>query len=205
MVLNSYSKSPARIKSQYQYLINQRTNELKQKKDALEDIEELIDNYQMDDILYISMGDSYVKVDSNTTEVYEKLIDKKRLLTDRITKINSDISIYKKYIEDLNYDSTMLGNSIDIQSMINGVYAKLNTVEDEFSALLDAYNESVLSEDNVVLYNTEYNSPSIISTAFIMRVLKFAGPMCLIAFLLFSVYMLFRGMKAQKKLRSVNQ
>ncbi|MCR5685281.1 MAG: hypothetical protein K6G81_07635, partial [Lachnospiraceae bacterium] len=197
IILNSYSKSPVRLRNQYQYEIGLLTNELEQKQTNLEELDALVASYEMDDILYIPMGDSYVRVDSNSTEVYEELMDKKQELTDRITTLNSNIAIYNQYITDLNI-ATSPRESKDLQNKLTAASEKLVTIEDEFSSMLKAFTESVITEDNIIIERLRFVSPSLFSFSFIARAVKCALPVCLCTLLLFFGFMIFHEMKRLK-------
>jgi len=199
IILNSYSKSPSRIRSQFQYQINLWNNELEQKKANLEQIDNLIANYQMDDILYVPVGDSYIRVDSNSTAVYEELTDQKQELTSRITVLNSNIKTYKQYIDDLNIGTAAGDSTDDLVDKIKAVNNKLTAVKDEFIQMVKAYNDSVITEDNIILGSTDYTSPSLFSFSFIKRIIKCAAPVCLSALLVFCGYMIFHEIGAVKR------
>ncbi|MCR5321799.1 MAG: hypothetical protein K6E85_00715 [Lachnospiraceae bacterium] len=181
VTINAYTTSSSRLKNQYEYEIKLLSNELEYKKTNLEELNNLIDNYQMDDILYITSGDSMVKVDSNSSRTYEDLITQKREITDRIVEINTEIKEYEQYLNDLTVSATKPAYDKEtVENDLKEISSLIDKIERSFAALLSAYNESIIPADAVSVENVKHNSAKLLSTGFIATAVKCAGPLCML-------------------------
>ncbi len=196
VMMKVYSKDPERLKNMYQYRINLLNNQVKRTEENLEEVETLIENYQMDDILYVGMGgDSVVSVGSNSTKTYETLVTKKINLTDRITGLNADLLKYKDYLRDLNNEKATDAEMTKAEMELDNIVAKLDSIEVTLREMLDAFNLYKLKEEDIVITDVNYNSPSILSFSFIKRMIKFCLPIYLLMFALFGVNMMIGQIK----------
>lgn len=181
VMINAYTVSSSRLRNQYEYEIRLLENELEFKKSNLEDLNRLIESYQIDDEMYIGSGDSLVTIESNSTETYETLIDEKREITERIVEINSLISEYKLNISDLdNAQVNPSSNKSDAESQFVSIINNINRLEESFKELQKAYNDSVVSNDSILIESVRFNSAKLLSSGFIVKVIKCAGPFCVI-------------------------
>lgn len=67
---------------------------------------------------------------------------------------------------------------------IEALIEKRTAVTESFQALLKAYQEQQVNEQMVSAFNYSYSAPRVLSGAFIKRVIKTAGPICAIGFML---------------------
>ena len=195
IMMKAYSKNPDRLKKMYQYQISLLENKVKRLQENLEEVDALRDSYETDAILYVEMGDSYVKVDSNSYGTYEDLTSKKISLNDSITRTNAEISKLKEYLSDLNNSS---GTSADIESVetkISTINTKIGDLENTLLDMIKAFNDYKITEDKIIVSSVNYVSPSLFSTSFLSTLIKYSIPTCLIAGILFGLYMI----KIEKK------
>lgn len=199
VTMNALSVSSARLKNQYEYEIQQLQNELKNQKSTLEQLDVLIEGYETDDILYIGAGDSVTKIDSNSTETYEELMDKRLEITDRITEINSDLERFNLYLEDLKNASTSSSLKQDVETKLSAVSEQLIGLENTFKEMVTAYNNTLVSDDFIEIYETEYSAPKVLSGSFIKEIVKCAGPLCVVMLILCLLHGFICSVKKYKK------
>jgi hypothetical protein len=200
VMMKVYSKSPERLQNMYQYRINLLDDQVKRAEENLKEMENLIDNYEMDDILYVGMGgEAVVAIESNSTETYEALVTRKIDLTNKITGLNSDILKYKGYLSDLSNEKATSAETAIVEKEINDIVNKIYSVEMTLREMLDAFNEYKLGEEDILIGNVRYNSPSIFSFAFIKKMIKFSIPVYLIMFAFFGINMMVNQIKIFKR------
>ena len=56
--------------------------------------------------------------------------------------------------------------------------------------MVKAYNEYLVTADDIDNTETEFTSPKLISGTFIKRAIKYAAPLCLLAFIVFCAIMI---------------
>ncbi len=196
VMMKVYSKDPERLKNMYQYRINILNNQVKRTEENLKEVETLIDNYQMDDILYVGMGgESVVAIESNSTKTYEALVTEKINLTDKITELNAETLRYKGYLQDLTNEKATSAETAVAEMEINDIVTKMDSIEATLREMLDAFNLYKLKEEDIVITSVKYNSPSILSFAFIKRMIKFCVPIYLFMFAFFGVNMMIGQIK----------
>ncbi len=189
VMINAYTVSSSRLRNQYEYEIRLLENELEFKNANLEDLNGLIENYKIDDEMYIGSGDSLVKIESNSTETYEKLIDEKRTITDRIVEINSLIAEYKMNISDLdNAQTGMVPDKTIAEDQFVEIGSRIDELEVKFKDLQKEYNNSVVSNDSIVIDSVRFNSAKLLSGRFITKAVKCAGPLCLIVLVICCIH-----------------
>jgi hypothetical protein len=203
------SKNPLRLLNQYNYGINELKIELKSKENELANINSLISTYEKNDTIYLSNSDSLQKIDGNSLETYNDLVQKQKAVTDEITDINSRIRRYQIKIENLTGNEEKNGNSIDkeasksssqvssskirenraaqiatVETEIADLEAQIDNIWSEFVNMLEAYTDQELNEQTVRDTNLKYDKPRILSGAFIKKAIKTAGPFVAIGFII---------------------
>ena len=71
-----------------------------------------------------------------------------------------------------------------LDKSIAALIEKRTAVTDSFRALLKAYEEQQINEQTVSAFNYRYDTPKLLSGAFIKRVIKTAGPICAVGFMI---------------------
>ena len=105
ITLNALSKDRERLQKQYEMELRSLNRELESKQEELNRIGEMVSSYEKDGIIYVSTSGSLQKVSSNASDTYDKLVAKRKELTDRITAINADIMKYQAFLADLTANS----------------------------------------------------------------------------------------------------
>ena len=205
IITNSVTISEERLRNQYRYEIRLLENEKKYKENNLKELNALIDSYPTDNILYISSGDSLVKIDSNSKQTYEQLINEKREISNELIDIDTELERYDMYLKALNTTAanTTAANTTaaNTTSIITGISEKVNAVSQTFSELLQAYNETIVNESSVLLATPRYNGARLLSGGFIVAIIKATGPLAIIVLCICCIHAALYAIKAHKKQR----
>ncbi len=177
-------------------------NEKKYKETSLNELNALIDAYPTDSILYISSGDSLVKIDSNSKQTYERLIDEKRSISDDLISINTELEKYNMYLNALTNTSGNVTQS-NITNSISEIDRKVNDVMQTFFAMLKEYNNTRVNEDSVLLDTAKYNGAKLLSGSFIIALIKSIGPLFIIVMSICCIHAALSAIKKHKKLLQV--
>ena len=86
----------------------------------------------------------------------------------------------------------------DVEKKIAALIAKKNGITDEFLAMMDGYTAQEINERTVLTTAAKYNTPRILSGAFIMKALKTAGPICALGFIVCLVLIIVSRRKEEK-------
>lgn len=183
------SVSAARLRNQYEYEIKILENEKAHKNANLEELDGLIGSYELDGIMYLGSGDAMVKVERNSKETYEKLVDMKKELTERIVEIDSEIEKYKSFITDM--DAASLSTEAKktlVSGQIQNAYDKTVEIEKLFSDMIADYNATLVAEESVNVKENRFVSGKIFSAGFILMAVKCAAPLCIIVMIICSFH-----------------
>ena len=101
LTMNALTKNNERLLMQYECEIRDRENELERKKAELANLEKLLASYDKNEIIYLSTSDSLNKIDGNSSETYDQLVDNKKEVADRITALKIEINDYRLKMDDL--------------------------------------------------------------------------------------------------------
>ena len=183
-------EAPERLLNLYEYRISQLNNELKHQKDKLNEVLAIKDSYELDDTLYIMGGDNVVTIGSKATGTYEELTTRTASINSRITSINEEITKYQEYIDDIKKAQQNSPYLDTVKADIESANNKISQLEIEFSEMVKAYNDYLVTADDIDNTETHFTSPKLISGTFIKRVIKYAAPLCLLAFIVFCAVMI---------------
>ena len=95
LTMNALTKDTIRLLTRYQFEIRDLNNQLQKQREHLEKMDAIIDKYSKNEIIYLSTADSLTKIDGNSSETYDALVDRRKMVADDITDINSRISEYQ--------------------------------------------------------------------------------------------------------------
>lgn len=101
LTLNALTKDPDRLLTQYNFELRDLGNRLAKRRGQLTKLDTLVSSYEKSEILYISTKDSLTKIDGNSTETYDSLVDIRRAVAEDNTKISSQIATYQLKLSDL--------------------------------------------------------------------------------------------------------
>ncbi|MBO4651732.1 MAG: hypothetical protein J5649_00205 [Lachnospiraceae bacterium] len=113
LTLNALTKDPERLLSQYRYELKNLNNQLAAQNKVLALVDKMVGAYEKADILYISTQDALTKIDGNSSETYDKLVEIRKDIADSNTKLNSRKEDIVLKLQDLlgGVDSKVVVNS----------------------------------------------------------------------------------------------
>ena len=223
ITLNAVSKDRTRLQKRYEMEIRTQGFQLESLTEELERIDEQVNTFEKDGIIYVSANGSLSRVGSESSDTYDKLVEKRKDVSDRIAEINAKIALYQARLDDMTGTAAKAGETAseaedvtaveeltaaekaalraDVEKKIDTLQAKRDAVRNEFAAMLDAYAAQEINEKTVSVSAVKYKSPSILSGAFIVKAIKTAGPICAIGFMLCMVLLIISRRKEEKALR----
>ena len=117
MTLNALTKDPDRLRTQYQFELLELNNRLEKRLEEMTKLDSLIDSYSKSEIIYISTADSLTKIDGNSSETYDSLVDMRREVAAENTETNASIATYNLMLEDLALD--------EVQTVVESVVSDI--------------------------------------------------------------------------------
>ena len=220
---DALSMDVGRLLSQYNYQVQVSTNQLEAQKARLERLDKLIASYDKNEVIYLSTTDSLTKIDGNSSQTYDQLIDLRKQTSEGITQIQARIDDYTARInvilgtdetEQADSDSedgsllALLAGGEDkdqsaeqddmenavaeaqellrekteaFEAAFTAVVKKRDGVIADFAALLKAFNDRQINSGTFAVTAAKYFTPRYLSSAFAVKVLKTAGPICALA------------------------
>ncbi len=223
ITLNAVSKDQDRLKKRYEMEIRSQGFQLESLTEELKLIEEQVNSFDKDGIIYVSANGALSKVGNETSNTYDKLVEKRKSVSDKIAEINATITLYQARLEDMTGVAAKNAKAKDesedaaavemlskselkeltetVETRIQGLIAKKNAVAADFSAMLDAYSAREINEKSVSVSGLKYTAPSLLSGAFIVKVIKTAGPICAIGFMVCMVLLILSRRKEYKAIQ----
>ncbi|MBQ6121633.1 MAG: hypothetical protein IJI59_07800 [Clostridia bacterium] len=117
LTMNALTKDTVRLLTRYQFEIRDLNNQLQKQREHLEKMDAIIDKYSKNEIIYLSTADSLTKIDGNSSETYDALVDRRKMVADDITDINSRISEYQLKLADLIGEDAFADQKADVASV----------------------------------------------------------------------------------------
>lgn len=228
ITMNALTKDVTRLLTQYQNAIRELNNQLARQQERLARLDALIEKYDKNEILYLSTTESLTKIDGNSSETYDELVDNRKNTADEITSLNTEIATYQLRITDLlgietaNEAASETGSEraetgtdeasetsetisimteeeisaaaaaseeasaqriTDLEKELETLLNRKAAIEAEFAEMLEAYNAQEINDGTVSVSAIRYQTPKVISGDFVKKVIKTAGPLCAIGFI----------------------
>ena len=101
LTINALTRDTERMLTQYQYQILDLSIQREKQNQELSKLDKLIVSYEKNEIIYLSTSDSLTKIDGNSSETYDALVDRRKEVADGITELGSQITNYTLMINDL--------------------------------------------------------------------------------------------------------
>lgn len=224
IAMNATTKNVYRLLLQYQYQFDALSNQLEKQNECLSNMEKLIASYDKNEIIYLSTADSLTKIDGNSSETYDKLMSKRKEISDGITQIILKKNQYIQLIDDLLKGQTggdaetpaeegtsgaeartalseMSQKEIEaivqsaeesneqktagVEARISALVEKYQTIMEDLSKLVRAYNNTIINDSSVQIGKGRfYGTPGLLSSQFIVTMIKTAGPFCCIGLMI---------------------
>lgn len=101
LTINALTRDADRLLTQYEYQIFDLGIQRDKQEQELEKLDRLIASYEKNEIIYLSNADSLTKIDGNSSETYDVLVNTRKKVADGITDISAKIANYELMIQDL--------------------------------------------------------------------------------------------------------
>ena len=224
ITMNVLSKDSSRLETQYKYKIQELKNELTAQRQRQSRLDEEIKSYGKSGIIYLSTAETVEKVDTQSPVYYDQLVSQRGTVSDKIASLLGDLTTYEKRLAELqrameatgeqsadaegensttySQDRAAAAKERQIASLETGftrLYAKIAEAVDEFNALLTAYNGQEVNDGTVIVTKIRYEAPSFLSGAFVKKLLKTAGPICAVGFMLAMVLIIISRRREEKR------
>ena len=219
ITFNAVSKDQKRLQKRYELEILSQGYQLESLTEELKQIEAQVNAYEKDGIIYVSANGSLTQVGSDQDGTYDKLVEKRKEVTDQIAGINAKIELYQGRLNDMTGTSAKTDAEegeedittaekltgaekkalqAEVEKRIEALSGKLAAVKADFSAMMDAYTAQELNEKTLSTSAVKYNTPKILSGAFVMKVIKTAGPICAVGFMVCMMLLVISRRKEEK-------
>ncbi|MBR5960541.1 MAG: hypothetical protein IKZ98_06060 [Clostridia bacterium] len=220
ITLNAVSKDRTRLQKRYEMEIRTQGFQLESLQEELKQIEEQVNAFEKDGIIYVSANGALSRVGSESSDTYDKLVEKRKNVSDQIAEINATIALYQARLDDMTgvaaKAAEAAGEAEDVTAVeeltaaekaalkaevgkkINTLQIKRDSVRRDFAAMLDAYAAQEINEKTVSVSGLKFKSPSILSGAFVVKAIRTAGPICAVGFMVCMVLLIIRRRKEGK-------
>ena len=212
ITMNGVSKDAERLQTQYELALASLTKEQESLQKELAETEKLLTGYEKDGIVYVSTSGSLSKITGNSSDTYDKLVKKRNELTDKLAETGAEIEQYQTQLTDLW--AVTIGKAIEdeeapkqkaqsidtaqIQAEIDSFAAMKDEITAAFEAMQNAYTEQQINEGNVTVSQLKFKAPSLLSGTYLKTVIKTAGPLCAVGFMV-CVWLIIRTRKKEDK------
>ena len=204
ITLNAVSKDRTRLQKRYEMEIRELQIQLESLTEELKQVETQVNSYDKDGIIYVSANGELNRVGSSASDTYDKLVETRKKISDKIAETNAKIALIQARLDDMTgvaanekkageeedaaaVEQLNLRERAKLQSAVEEKISALTTKKDsivsDFAAMLDAYSAQEINERTLSATAVKYKAPSLISGEFIKKVLKTAGPICTVGFM----------------------
>lgn len=220
ITLNAVSKDRTRLQKRYEMEIRTQGFQLESLTEELKQIEAQVDSFEKDGIIYVSANGALNRVGSSSSDTYDKLVEKRKDVSDQIAEINATIALYQARLDDMTGAAAKAAEAAgeaedvtaveeltaaekaalraDVEQKLDMLRAKRDDVRSDFAAMLDAYAAREINEKTVSVSELKYKTPSLLSGAYIVKVIKTAGPFCAVGFMVCMVLLIISRRKEEK-------
>lgn len=220
VILNSVSKDQKRLRQRYEMEIRDENMTLKSLENELALIETQLKDYDKDGIIYVSVNGALNRVGYNDSDVYDRLVRQRKKVTDEIAELNATISMYQLRLDDMDRingitysadesetdvsavqvmsDEERKSLETSVANQLTEVLNKQNALGEEFGKMLKAYSEQEINENTISVTDVRYKTPKLISGAFAKQIIKTAGSVCVVGFIVCMTMMLVSIRKEEK-------
>ena len=184
LTMNALTKNNERLLMQYECEIRDRENELEKKNTELTNLEKLLASYDKNEIIYLSTSDSLNKIDGNSSETYDLLVENKKEVADRITALKIEINDYRLKMDDLKQNGLAIDQNamnqqatepaeeqptvlLQVEPVTLDKTAQTTTLEKDIESVLKT-KEAILADfaDQLATYNREKLNDGTVETTF---------------------------------------
>ena len=211
LTMNALTRDTARLLAQYQFEIRDLTNQLENQGAELDKLDKLIDSYDKNEIIYVSSSGSLKKIEGNSSETYDSLVDQRKEVSDGITSIKAKINSFQLKMSDLvksgdepsvatletaeltDEDISRTAEEAErgpqdqtaaLEAGISALVDKGDAIIDDFQEMLRAFNQQEINDETITVTRYSYETPKLLSGAFAKQAIMTAGPICAVGFML---------------------
>ena len=221
VTFNVVSKDSDRLQKRYEMEIRTQQYQLESLTEELKLVEEQVNAYDKDGIIFVSAGGALKEVGSDETGTYDKLVEKRKGLTDKISTIRAKIALYQGRLDDMTGAGAKKAETgegaedlsaaeelteeekeqlqLTVQKKIEELGAKKDAITDAFIAMLDAYAAQEVNDKTVSITKAKYDTPKLFSGDFAVKAMKTAGPICAVGFMVCMVLLIVSRKKEEKR------
>ena len=182
---------------------------------AVEDFTQ-INTFEKDGIIYVSANGELSRVGSTSSDTYDRLVAKRKRVSDEIAEINATVALYQARLDDMTGAAAKAaeaaGDEADATAVeeltaaekalmrsntevkIRALTGKKGTISNDFAAMLDAYAAQEINEKTANKNKNNSNQ----SAPYIVKVIKTAGPFCAVGFMVCMVLLIISRKKEEK-------
>lgn len=219
ITLNAVSKDRTRLQKRYEMEIRTQGFQLDSLSEELKRIEEQVNSFEKDGIIYVSANGELSQVGSSSSDTYDRLVRKRKNVSDKIAETNATIALYQARLDDMTgaakteepADEIEAATAVEelnaaeksilranTDAKIKALITKKNAVTSDFAAMLDAYTAQEINEKTVSVMELKYKMPTLLSGAFIIKAIKTAGPICAVGFMVCMALLIISRRKEEK-------
>ena len=224
VTMNALSVDKERIVAQYENQIQVLEIQLQELEQESKDIETLLKAYNKDDILYVSTSDALQKIGGDFSATYDTLIARRQEIADSIAETNAELSEVQMKLDDIRGGEAKAEEPKETESDkeeteetaavvseeeweaqkavvdkgINNAVAKLNAITEDFAEFLQDYSAREMNDNTIAIEKARYFTPKLFSSSFIMKVIRTAGPICVLGFIVCLVCIIISRRKEEK-------
>ena len=220
ITLNAVSKDRDRLRQRYEMEIRSQNMTLASLTEELKLIEAQVNSYAKDGIIYVSSSGRLQEVGVDQTATYDTLVKKRKTLTDTLAETNATIALYQDRLDDMTGAQSANKAEMDdedsaaaieqlsrqelaqltaaVESRIAVLKEKKDAVAAEFAEMLAGYNQREINESTVFVTGLKVKTPSLLSGAFLVKIVKTAGPICVLGLMVCLVLIIISRRKEAK-------
>ena len=221
IILNAVSKDRTRLQKRYEMEIRSQNIQLESLTEELKQVTEQVNAYDKDGIIYVSANGELNMVGSGASATYDKLVQTRKTITDRIAEINAKITLYQARLDDMkaatskivkvNTEEETDAAAVEtltvrelaelkdtVEKKIQALTEKKDAIVDDFAAMLEDYTAQEINEKTVSVTKVKYQAPKIVSGAFAVKAIKTAGPICCVGFVVCMILLIVSRRKEEK-------
>ena len=220
VTLNAVSKDRKRLQKRYEMEIRSLKNQQESLTEELKLIEKQVGNYEKDGVIYVSSGGRVGVVEQNEINTYDKLVENRKNVADRIAEVSAKITLYQARLDDMTGAISKASVEADeetdaaaaeqlsaaelkalretVEQKIETLTAKKDVIVSDFAAMLKAYTEREVNEKTVSVTAVRYDAPSLVSGEFVLKMIETAGPFCAVGFMVCLVLLIISRRKEEK-------
>ncbi len=165
------------------YTIRSLQLELKEAEANKESVAKVIKEFERDQSAFVSSALGVELQQGNSDETYQNLMKQQTEYAEKISSLSSKILYYEDIVKNINdsvYSEEYSRYCANFEKTIDELFSKTSQLEKSMSAMVDNYNETVIGDDAIAITDVVVNYPKVLSSGFIVMLIKCCGPFCML-------------------------